>query len=106
MSLLHLTDANFKKEILEDKQLALVDFFATWCGPCKMVAPIIEELAKEYEGKVKIAKLDVELAQDIATQYSVMSVPTFLFFKNGKVLEQTVGALSKQQFKKKIDSLL
>jgi thioredoxin 1 len=106
MALVHLSDQNFQKEILENKTLALVDFYASWCGPCKMVAPIIEELAKEYEGKIKIGKLDVEEAQGIATRYAVMSVPTFLFFKNGRVAEQVVGAMPKQQFKKKIDSLI
>lgn len=106
MSLVHLNEANFQKEILEEQSLALVDFYTDWCGPCKMVAPIIKELAAEYEGKLKVGKLNVEEAQGIATRYSIMSVPTFLFFKDGKVAEQAVGAISKQQFKQKIDSLL
>ncbi|MEW6009531.1 MAG: thioredoxin [Candidatus Omnitrophota bacterium] len=106
MSLIHLNDENFKKEILEAKKPALVDFYATWCGPCKMVAPVIEELAKEYADKFKIGKLNVEEAQEIATKYAIMSVPTFLFFKNGKVVGQVVGALSRSEFKKKIDSVL
>lgn len=104
--MLHLDEKNFKKEILESDLPALVDFSATWCGPCKMVAPIIEELANEYEGKFKIAKLDIEEAQNIAMNYSIMSVPTFLFFKKGKVISQFVGALTKQQFKAKIESFI
>lgn len=104
--MIHLDDKNFKKEILESELPALVDFSATWCGPCKMVAPIIEELANEYKGKFKIAKLDIEEAQDTAMKYSIMSVPTFLFFKNGKVISQIVGALSKAQFKTKIESFI
>ncbi len=106
MSLVHLNDENFKKEILEAKKPSMVDFYATWCGPCKMVEPLIEELAGEYADKLKIGKLNVEEAQTIATKYAIMSVPTFLFFKNGLVVEQIVGALSRGEFKKKIDSIL
>ncbi len=106
MALIHLDDKNFQKEILDCELPSLVDFYATWCGPCKMVAPLIEELSDEYKGKLKIGKLNVEEAQAVATKYSIMSVPTFLFFKKGKIVAQSVGALSKQQFKAKIDSIL
>jgi thioredoxin 1 len=106
MSLAHFTDHNFKKEVLESKLPVLVDFWATWCGPCKIIAPIIEELAKEYSGKMKIGKLNVEEGPKTASQYGVMSVPTLVFFKNGKVMEQVAGALNRIELKKKIEENL
>ncbi|MFC1703873.1 thioredoxin [Candidatus Omnitrophota bacterium] len=106
MSLVHLTDKNFDSEVLASKEPVLVDFSAEWCGPCKMVAPIIEELANEYDGKIKIAKLDVDEGQGAATKYSVMAVPTLMFFKDGAVVEQISGALNKSQLKSKIDKNL
>ena len=86
MAIVHVNDNNFKKEVLEDAVPVLVDFYADWCGPCKMVAPIIEELGKEYAGKIKVAKIDVEQAPGVASEYGVMSIPTLLFFKDGKIL--------------------
>lgn len=106
MALLHLTDSNFKKEVLESALPVLVDYWAPWCGPCKMVAPIIEELAKDYEGKIKIGKLNVDENPKTTTHYGIMSIPTLIFFKNGLVLEQAVGALSKTELKKKIEENL
>ena len=106
MSLLHFTDANFKKDVLESNLPVLVDFWATWCGPCKMITPIIEELAKEYSGKIKIGKLNVEESPKTPSQYGVMSIPTLIFFKEGKVMEQVVGALNKAELKKKIDEII
>src|SRR3989338_5041222 len=106
MSLLHLTDANFKKEVLESDLPVLVDFWASWCGPCKMIAPIIEELAKEYAHKIKIGKLDVDANAKTATNYGIMSIPTVIFFKSGKVTDQVVGVLSKPDLKKKIEERL
>lgn len=106
MPLVHLSDSNFKQEVLSEKLPVLVDFFAVWCGPCKAVAPVIEELAKEYDGKFKVCKLDVDNGQDTATTYGIMSVPTLMIFKNGKVVEQAVGALSKQQLKQKMEGYL
>ncbi|MBU2540815.1 MAG: thioredoxin [Candidatus Omnitrophica bacterium] len=106
MSLLHLDDNNFQKEILEGEKPAMVDFYTTWCGPCKIVSPIIEELAEEYKGRFKVAKVNVEEAQNVATKYSIMSVPTLLFFKAGRVIDQVVGVLSKQQLKIKMDKFL
>ena len=103
MALLHLSDANFKKEVLGSGLPVLVDFWANWCGPCKMVTPILEELAREYADKLKIGKLDVEENPETATFYGIMSVPTLIFFKNGKVIEQMMGALSKSELKKKIE---
>lgn len=103
MSLLHLTDSNFKKEVLESHLPVLVDFWATWCGPCKMIVPIIEELVKEYHGKVKIGKVNVDENSKVATHYGIMSIPTLILFKHGRVMDQMVGALSKADLKKKID---
>jgi len=97
-----LTNENFKKEILESNLPALVDFWAPWCGPCNMVAPIIEEIAKEYEGKLKVGKLNVDEAPETASQYNVMGIPTLILFKNGKVVEQMVGAAPKKYIEEKI----
>jgi thioredoxin 1 len=106
MSILHFTDASFKKEVLESDLPVLVDFWAAWCGPCKMIGPIIEELSKEYAGKMKIGKVDVDNNPKIATEYGVMSIPTLIFFKKGKVMNQSVGAASKQDLKRKIEENL
>jgi len=103
MSLSHFTDANFKKEVLESELPVLVDLWASWCGPCRMVAPVVEELAKEYSGKIKIGKLDVDENPRTATEYGVMSIPTLIFFKDGRVMNQIVGAINKAGLKKKIE---
>jgi thioredoxin 1 len=102
MAVVHLTDGNFKKEVIESGIPVLVDFWATWCGPCKMIAPVVEELAKEFDQKIKIGKVDVDENPNIAGQFGIMSIPTLMFFKNGKVMEQIVGAMSKVDLKKKI----
>ena len=106
MATLHLTDANFKKEILESDLPCLVDFWAEWCGPCRRVGPIVEELAGEYEGKIKIAKLNIDEGQKTASAYGVMSIPTLMFFKDGKVTEQIVGTVGKPELKEKIEENL
>jgi len=106
MSTLHFTDSNFRKEVIESSQLAVVDFWAAWCGPCKMIAPVIDELAKEYAGKAKIGKVDVDSNPKTATEYAVMSIPTIIFFKDGKVLNQIVGAVSKPELKRNIEENL
>ncbi|HQP91417.1 MAG TPA: thioredoxin [Candidatus Omnitrophota bacterium] len=106
MATLHLTDENFKKEILESDLPCLVDFWAEWCGPCRRVGPIVEEVATEYEGKFKIAKLNVDEGQRTASQYGVMSIPTLMFFKDGKVVEQIVGTVGKAELKEKIEENL
>jgi thioredoxin 1 len=99
------TDANFKKEALELDKPVLVDFYADWCGPCKMMAPIIDELAKEYEGTVKIGKLNVDDNPDTARQYRVMSIPTFIILKNGEAVDTVVGVVAKNVLKEKLDAL-
>jgi len=106
MSAQHFTDLNFKQEVLESDLPVLVDFWAAWCGPCKMIAPLIDELAKEYAGKMKIGKVDVDANPKIATKYGVMSIPTIIFFKKGKIMNQLVGAASKLALKRKIEENL
>lgn len=106
MSLLHLTDANFKKEVLESNLPVLVDLWAPWCGPCKTLAPILEEAAEECQGKIKIGKLNVDENAKTASHYGVMSIPTLIFFKNGKIMQQAVGALSKAELKRKIEAFI
>ena len=101
-----LTDQNFEKEVLKSDLPVLVDFFAQWCGPCKMQAPIIEELEKEYKGKVKVFELDVDENPKTAGQYQVMSIPTIALFKDGQVLERLGGLQQKNILKDKLDKLL
>lgn len=101
-SAVHLTEQNFEQEVLKSNVPVLVDFWAEWCGPCRALAPIIEELAVELQGKMKVAKLDVDAAQDLAGNYNVMSIPTLLIFKNGEPVEQMVGAMPKAQLMTKI----
>ena len=90
-----VTDGDFQNEVLDHKGLAVVDFWATWCGPCRMVAPILDQLASEYAGKVKITKLDVDANQKTAMRFQVRSIPTLLFFKDGKLVDQVIGAVPK-----------
>jgi thioredoxin 1 len=105
MADLILTDQNFKTEVLESDIPVLVDFWAEWCHPCKIVSPIVEELATEYAGKLKVGKVDVDLNQ-VSNSYGVMSIPSLLIFKNGQVVKSMVGAQSKENFKREIDSVL
>ena len=100
------TDANFQADVLKNDKLVVVDFWAPWCGPCKIVSPIIEELAKEYEGKVVIGKLNVDENTQTAGEYGVMSIPTVMIFKGGKPVQAMVGAQGKQAYKTEIDKAL
>ena len=100
------TDNNFDEEALNSDMPVLVDFYADWCGPCKMMSPIIDELAGEYEGKVKIGKVDTEANRTVASKYNVMSIPTLLFIKDGKVVDTAVGALPKATLEAKLNALL
>ena len=102
---MQITDQNFKQEVEESKEVVLVDFFAEWCGPCKAMAPIVEELVDDYKGndKVKIGKLDIDANQATAEKFSVMSIPTLLLFKDGKVIETLVGLQDKESLKSVID---
>ena len=101
---LELTAANFDETIKEG--VCLVDFWAPWCGPCRMIAPVIEELAEAFEGTAKICKVNTDEEQDVAVRYGIRSIPTILFFKDGEQVDQMVGASSKQAFEEKINSLL
>jgi thioredoxin 1 len=98
-----ITDANWDEEVLKSTVPVLVDFWAEWCGPCKMLAPVLEELATEYAGKAKVAKLNIEESQALANQFRITSIPTVLLFKNGQPTEQIVGLRSKSQYKAAID---
>ncbi len=102
MSLIHLDEKNFKAEVLDSSTAVLVDFWAEWCGPCRMIAPIIDEIAKDLEGKLKVGKVNIDQAGELAAQYNVMSIPTLLVFKNGKVVNQMVGVMSKDQLLAKL----
>ena len=101
-----LNDANFEKEVLKSERPVLVDFWAPWCGPCRMVGPIVEEIASDYEGKAKVGKLNTEENPEITAQYGVISIPTLIVFKSGKPVNQIIGAVSKDVVKKKLDAAL
>ena len=94
-NVLNIGDAEFKKEVLESSTPVLVDFWATWCAPCRAIAPVVEELANQYQGRVKVAKVNIDDNQDTPQQYGIRSIPTLLLFKGGKVVDQIVGAVPK-----------
>jgi thioredoxin 1 len=98
------TDQNFEKEVLKSEMPVLVDFWAPWCGPCQMVSPLIEELAKEVEGKVKVGKLNVDENPQVATKYGIMSIPTVIFFKEGQEVTRQIGLESRENYLKLISS--
>jgi thioredoxin 1 len=103
---LELTDDNFEQEVLKSEMPVLVDFWATWCGPCKMISPILDELAKEYAGRLKVGKLNVESNGKTPIKYGIMSIPSLLFFKKGQVVEQINGAVPKKSFVEKLEKIL
>jgi thioredoxin 1 len=105
-NLLTLTEDSFSQEVLDASVPVLVDFWAEWCGPCKMIAPVIEELAGDYDGRVKFGKVNVDEQQNLATQYGIRAVPTLLIFKTGSVVEQVVGLRSKRDLKANLDKYL
>ncbi|MGI8618301.1 MAG: thioredoxin [Gemmatimonadaceae bacterium] len=96
-----VTDADFESVVEQNAGLTVVDFWATWCAPCRMIAPVLEQLAEEYAGKAKVAKLDVDTNVRTASRFQVRSIPTLLFFKDGKVVDQVIGAVPKQQLEMK-----
>lgn len=106
MKPLEMTDANFDSEVLKSETPVLVDFWAVWCGPCKMIAPVVEELANEYQGKLKVGKVDVDNNQQVAMKFGIRSIPTLLVFKGGKVVEQIVGAVPKKALVDKLSKHL
>ena len=101
-----VTSATWDQEVLKSSIPVLVDFWAVWCGPCRMVAPIVDEISKEYAGKLKVVKLNTDENPDVAGRYKIMGIPTLMFFKNGERVDQVVGAVPKAQLKTKVDSLL
>lgn len=103
---LEFTDANFDEEVLKSDQPVLVDFWAEWCGPCRMVGPVVEELAGEFEGKAKIGKVDVDSNPEVSMKYGIRSIPSLLIFKGGEVVDQVIGAVPKAHLKGKLDAQL
>ncbi len=101
-----ITDSNFESLVKNSDKLVLVDFWAEWCGPCRMVGPIVEELAKEYEGKAVIGKINVDNNPNVSMEFGVRNIPTILFFKNGKVVDKQVGAVPKAQLAAKLEAQL
>lgn len=106
MEVVKLNNDNFKSEVLESDKLVLVDFYADWCGPCKMMSPIIDKVAEEIGDKAKVCKLNVDEAQDIAIEYGVMSIPTLILFKDGSVVESLVGLRDKNEVMESINNVL
>jgi thioredoxin 1 len=103
MPTVEITDANFEEEVIKSEIPVLIDFWAVWCGPCKAIAPVVEELATEYEGKVKVGKLDIDNNQTVSIKYGIRSIPTILIFKDGKIVDQIVGVVPKAQIISKLE---
>ncbi len=105
-NVIHVTDATFEQEVIKSELPVVIDFWAAWCGPCRLIAPLVEELSEEYAGKVKMCKLDVDNNQNTAMKFGIRSIPMLLFFKNGEVVDSILGAVPKSNIAKKIDTLL
>tara|TARA_S200000501_G_scaffold148529_1_gene140068 strand:- start:223 stop:549 length:327 start_codon:yes stop_codon:yes gene_type:complete len=105
-NLLHVTDASFENDVLQSEVPALVDFWAAWCGPCKMIAPLIDEISEEYAGKIKVCKMDVDSNPETSVKFNVRGIPTLLIFKNGNIEATKVGALSKAQLVEFVEGCL
>jgi thioredoxin 1 len=106
MKPVEITDNNFENEVIKSEKPVLIDFWAVWCGPCKLIAPIVEEIAVEYDGKVKVGKLDVDSNQQTSIKFGVRSIPTLLLFKDGKLKETIIGAVPKKNIVDKLNSIL
>ena len=104
--LLHVTDASFENDVLQSEVPALVDFWAAWCGPCKMIAPLVDEISEEYAGKIKVCKMDVDSNPETSVKFNVRGIPTLLIFKNGNIEATKVGALSKAQLVEFVEGCL
>ncbi|MCK5781941.1 MAG: thioredoxin [Flavobacteriales bacterium] len=103
---LEITDANFEVEVIQSDKVVLIDFWAAWCGPCRMVGPIVEELAKEYEGKAVVGKVDVDSNSAVSSALGIRNIPTILFFKNGKVVDKQVGVAPKEALAAKLEAIM
>ena len=103
---IELTDANFEEKVLKAELLVLIDLWAEWCGPCRMVKPVVEQLSEEYEGKIIVGEVDVDANPNVTVDYGVRNIPTLLFFKNGELVDKQVGAVPKAVLAEKIDALL
>ena len=106
MSVTAVTESNFEQEVLKSSTPVLVDFWAEWCGPCKMISSVVDEIAAELDGKLKVAKVNVDEAQELAAKHNVMSIPTLIIFKQGEAVDQIVGAVSKDKLLEKINANL
>ncbi len=103
---MELTDANFSNTVKESALPVMVDFWAPWCGPCRLVAPIVEELAEAYSGRLQVAKVNTDDSPSVASQFNIRSIPTLLFFKNGQVVDQVIGAVPKDRLQRKVEEIL
>ena len=102
---LQFTDANFQSEVISSDKLSVIDFWAEWCGPCRAIGPVIEELSKEYDGKVKVGKVNVDENQSLSSKYNIRAIPALLFFKNGQLRDQVIGVTSKKDLLSRLEAL-